>query len=212
MEDADEQELAEAVARQWLARYGVVSRDWWRRERPAVSWREIYHALKRMEFRGEVQRGYFVSGLAGAQFALPDAVDMLRAPLPSSPEEPVVMATSDPANVFALPLLGMDIDPMTRPRGSGALLVTVSGAVVVTAEARGRRMSIRPDIDREVLSAALTALVSHLVSSPGSIRRHDVVAETINGEPAGASDLGNVFLEAGFRREGRSLRYYAAIR
>ena len=56
MESADEPELAEGVARQWLARYGVLSRDWWRRERPPVSWRAIYQELKRLEFRGDVQR------------------------------------------------------------------------------------------------------------------------------------------------------------
>ncbi|HEX6629576.1 MAG TPA: hypothetical protein VF048_00710, partial [Gemmatimonadaceae bacterium] len=91
----EEAELAEQVARQWLARYGIVSRDWWRRERPAVGWRAIYHELKRLEFRGEVRRGYFVAGLAGAQFALPDAVELLRAP--AAEDEPViVLAASDP--------------------------------------------------------------------------------------------------------------------
>ena len=40
--EADEQELAERIARQWPPRYGIVSRDWWRRERPAVGWRSIY--------------------------------------------------------------------------------------------------------------------------------------------------------------------------
>src|ERR1700737_66985 len=74
-----EEERAERIARQWLARYGVVSRDWWRRERPPVPWRAIYRELKRLEFRGEVRRGYFVKGLGGAQFALPDAVEWLRA-------------------------------------------------------------------------------------------------------------------------------------
>ncbi|MEO7457095.1 MAG: DEAD/DEAH box helicase, partial [Gemmatimonadaceae bacterium] len=69
----------EQVARKWLERYGIVSRDWWKREHPAMEWRTIYHELKRLEFRGEVQRGYFVAGLAGAQFALPEAVEMLRA-------------------------------------------------------------------------------------------------------------------------------------
>jgi ATP-dependent Lhr-like helicase len=55
-----------------------VTRDWWRRERPAVSWREIYRELRRLELRGEVRRGYFVRGLAGAQLATAGAVEALR--------------------------------------------------------------------------------------------------------------------------------------
>ena len=39
-----------------------------------MEWRAIYHELKRLEFRGDVRRGYFVAGHAGAQFALPEAV------------------------------------------------------------------------------------------------------------------------------------------
>jgi hypothetical protein len=60
-----EEERAERIARQWLARYGIVSRDWWRRERPPITWRAIYRELKRLEFRGEIRRGYFVKGLGG---------------------------------------------------------------------------------------------------------------------------------------------------
>ena len=74
----DDEARAEAVARQWLERYAIVTRDWWRRERPAVSWRAIYRELRRLELRGEVRRGYFVRGLAGAQFATASAVDALR--------------------------------------------------------------------------------------------------------------------------------------
>src|SRR5919199_1830761 len=100
-----EEDRAAAVARQWLDRYGIVSRDWWRRERPAVSWRAIYHHLRRMEYRGEVRRGYFVRGLAGAQFALPEAVERLRESGATAADAPfVVMAASDPANPYSLPL------------------------------------------------------------------------------------------------------------
>ena len=211
-EPDDPQELAEAVARQWLARYGVVSRDWWRRERPAVSWRDIYHELKRLEFRGDVQRGYFVSGLAGAQFALPDAVEMLRAPPPGTAEEPVVMVSSDPANVYALPLQGIEVDALARPRGTGAYLVTIAGTVIVSAESRGRRLSIRPDAGNHDVRNALAALVSRVTTPGRPGRREDVIVETVDGEPAGSSPWAQPLLDAGFRREGLALRYYSAIR
>jgi ATP-dependent Lhr-like helicase len=208
---ADEAEMAEMVARQWLARYGVVSRDWWRRERPAVSWRDIYHELKRLEFRGEVRRGYFVAGLAGAQFALPDAVETLRAPEPGEPESPVVMATSDPANVYALTLAGVTIESIARPRGRGAHLVTIGGAVVLSSESRGRHLSIRADADESSVQAALHALVTRLTEAPGTDRRHDIIVESIDGEPAATSAWAPRLHGAGFRNDGRSLRYYAPI-
>jgi len=159
-----EEERAEHIARQWLTRYGIVSRDWWRRERPPVSWRSIYRELKRLEFRGEVRRGYFVKGLGGAQFALPDAVEWLRtvASEDQSSANFVVMAASDPANVYNLPLELVERDPLSRPRGSGALLVTRGGRVALAAEARGRRFSVADWLSAEEVVAAKKALIEHL--------------------------------------------------
>src|SRR5207249_7167101 len=76
-EDADE--LAEALAEQLLARWGVVFRDLMARETFAVPWREVLWALRRMEARGTIRGGRFVSGFSGEQYALPEAVDALRA-------------------------------------------------------------------------------------------------------------------------------------
>jgi ATP-dependent Lhr-like helicase len=162
--DLPEEERAERIARQWLARYGIVSRDWWRRERPPVSWRSIYRELKRLEFRGEVRRGYFVKGLGGAQFALPDAVEGLRAVAGEDQSLAgfVVMAASDPANVYNLPLELVDRDPLSRPRGSGALIVTRGGRVAIAAEARGRRFSVADWLSPEEIVAAKSALIEHL--------------------------------------------------
>jgi len=162
--ELSEEERAERVARQWLARYGVVSRDWWRRERPPVSWRAIYRELKRLEFRGEVRRGYFVKGLGGAQFALPDAVEWLRAvALEDDPQAGyVVMAASDPANVYSLPLELADRDPLSRPRGSGALLVMRGGRVAIAVEGRGRRFTVADWMTPEETANAKQVLLEHL--------------------------------------------------
>jgi ATP-dependent Lhr-like helicase len=69
----------DSFARRLLARWGVVFRDVVARETLAPSWRTILGALRRMEARGEIRGGRFVAGYAGEQFALPEAVDALRA-------------------------------------------------------------------------------------------------------------------------------------
>jgi ATP-dependent Lhr-like helicase len=210
--ETDEQTLAERIARQWLARYGIVSRDWWRRERPAVGWREIYHELKRLEFRGEVQRGYFVAGLAGAQFALAEAVELLRAPAPPDGEEVVVMSTTDPANVYALPLApGVVADPLARPRGAGALLVTRGGRIVLTAEGRGARLRVQDGATAADVRDAARALAERLTARQGTARRRDVILETINGERAASSRYASALREAGFKGMGTGLRWYAGL-
>ncbi len=70
---------AEAFARQLLLRWGVVFRDAAHREPLAPAWRDILVALRRMELRGEIRGGRFVAAFVGEQFALPEALDLLRA-------------------------------------------------------------------------------------------------------------------------------------
>jgi ATP-dependent helicase Lhr and Lhr-like helicase len=77
-EGPDQETLAEAVAEQLLARYGVVFRDLMPRESVVLSWRLILWALRRMEARGTVRGGRFVTGFVGEQYALPEAVESLR--------------------------------------------------------------------------------------------------------------------------------------
>ncbi|HEX2323837.1 MAG TPA: hypothetical protein VHQ00_00485, partial [Chloroflexota bacterium] len=74
-----EGERALRQARQLLARWGVVTRAALDREPPAFRWEAISGALSHLELRGEVRRGYFVEGLPGVQFALPEVVERLRA-------------------------------------------------------------------------------------------------------------------------------------
>jgi len=64
----------------WLRRWGVVFRKLLEREDSLPPWRDLYYVYRRLEARGEVRGGRFVSGFAGEQFALPEAVATLRRP------------------------------------------------------------------------------------------------------------------------------------
>jgi ATP-dependent Lhr-like helicase len=77
---------AETFARRLLSRWGVVFRDVVVRESLAPPWRELLLAFRRMEARGEIRGGRFVAGYVGEQFALPEAIDALRAARRSADE------------------------------------------------------------------------------------------------------------------------------
>jgi ATP-dependent Lhr-like helicase len=74
----DRDDLAEAISEQLLARWGVIFRDLITREDVSLTWRELLYALRRMEARGTIRGGRFVTGFVGEQYALPGAVDALR--------------------------------------------------------------------------------------------------------------------------------------
>jgi ATP-dependent Lhr-like helicase len=207
-----EDEHAAAIAQQWLVRYGIVARDWWRRERPPVGWRAIYRELKRMEYRGEVRRGYFVDGLGGAQFALPDAVEQLRAVREDADAPVIAFAASDPANPYSLPRSPLapktERDPLARPRGAGAVLVTRRGVVMLAAEGRGRRVALAPGLSDAELTSAGRALLDYLSRGESAHRRGRArTLETIDGVPAISSPRGAVFRHLGFRHGGLGLDY-----
>ena len=79
MTSLDEDDLCEALARQYLRRYGVVIREVLAREPQAPPWRELLRALRRLEMRGEIRGGRLVAGFVGEQFATPEALESLRA-------------------------------------------------------------------------------------------------------------------------------------
>ena len=94
---------AEAFARQLLERWGVVFRDLVRRESLMPPWRDVLGALRRMEARGEVRGGRFVSGFVGEQFARQDAVELLRiVRRDGDPEQGVRIAAADPLNLAGI--------------------------------------------------------------------------------------------------------------
>lgn len=103
----DPDALAEAVAEQLLARWGVVFADVVARESLALPYREITWALRRLEARGVVRGGRFVNGFVGEQYALPEAVEELRATRRlAKTGETVRLSACDPLNLLGIVLPG----------------------------------------------------------------------------------------------------------
>ena len=112
----DPDELAELLAEQLLARWGVVFRDIFVLENSAIPWRDVLWALRRLEARGIVRGGRFVTGFTGEQFALPEAAADLRfvRRQPRNGQKITINAT-DPLNLTG-PILGTPRIPAVRPR------------------------------------------------------------------------------------------------
>ncbi len=120
-------EIADHVAGQLLARYGVVFREVAARESFSVPWRDIARALRSREARGLLRGGRFVAGFMGEQYALPDAVDALRRVRRTErTEEMVQIRASDPLNLVGILTPGPRVPSTQGPR-----LTFVDGAFVL---------------------------------------------------------------------------------
>ncbi len=126
--------ICERTARHLLRRYGVVFRDVLARESIALSWRDLLVQYRRMEMAGEVRGGRFVSGFTGEQFALPEAVEGLRALRKSgnlSAGVEVKISACDPLNLAGIVLPGPRI-----PAVPTNFLILKDGIVVRTVIGR----------------------------------------------------------------------------
>jgi ATP-dependent Lhr-like helicase len=127
--------LNERIARQLLRRYGVAFRDLLVRETLVASWRDLLVQYRRMELQGEVRGGRFVGGFTGEQFALPEAVESLRAVRKRSELGPashdIKLSACDPLNLVGIILPGPRV-----PAVPSNFVVIRDGAVVRTVLGR----------------------------------------------------------------------------
>jgi ATP-dependent Lhr-like helicase len=201
-----------------LNRYGIVARELALLDPWMPPWRVLYEVLSRMEMAGEVRRGYFVEGLSGAQFALPEAAQMLQdLHLPSMAAAPVVLLHSlDPANLYGAgaPLDVPLLDGGTRPllRRAGHWLVLRAGRPVLLVEGQGKRLTALASASREDVAAAVACLPGLLDADRGLGARHRLTVEEWNGRPVTATAGRELLEAAGFVRDYQGMTLYAAWR
>src|SRR5437773_3876628 len=194
------EEREEARAQLLLARFGVVARELARGD-----WATMRHTLLRMEYGGEVVRGYFVQGLSGEQYALADALRDLDTPARRA-EPHVLVNMIDPANLWGR------VFTLTRRDGSRAAaarlpqnwLVFRQGRPRLLAEGYGRDLTPLAgweDVDLAGVIAALQSLMDRpLTLRPA--RRLEIF--TWDGHPIRGSAAFESLVAAGFSADGRS--------
>ncbi len=201
-----EKERASARAELLLERHGIVTRETVVAERIPGGFASLYAELSGLETLGSARRGYFVAGLGGAQFALAAAVERLRTHR-EAPEETVVLAAQDPANLYgaALPWPARAWEPEGRRRRParvpGAYVVLTGGRPVLYVESGGRGLVSLAPPEPETLRPALEALAGFVRS--GGLKRAAV--ERFDGEPVMGSAIEELLQEVGFRPGPRKL-------
>ena len=111
-----------AQAELLLERYGIVTREHVLAEGIPGGFSSLYDSFGALETLGVCQRGYFVEGLGGAQFALPGAAERLRAQRDDDAAPPVVLAATDPAQPYGARAAVADARRRARPSRAGGRL------------------------------------------------------------------------------------------
>jgi ATP-dependent Lhr-like helicase len=209
--EAEGTRRAHARAEAFLERHGVLTRGALGTERVVGGFAGIYRVLRAMEESGRCRRGYVVEGLGASQFAVPGAIDQLRAfgRAAEGPGDPsaVVLAAADPAQPWgaALSWPATTGDAGHRPgRKAGALVVLVDGVPVLYVERGGRSLLSFTDGEGELRAAA------HALA--GAVREGwlgSLAVERADGVGSLGSHLAEVLTEAGFRATPKGLRLRA---
>jgi ATP-dependent Lhr-like helicase len=192
-------ESAHAAALQLVERHGVLTREAALAEGVVGGFSSVYSVLKVIEERGQLRRGYFVTGLGAAQFSLHGAIDRLRSvrepadPLrPDTQVAPVVLAATDPAQPYGA-ALAWPTNYGRPSRSAGALVVLHDGRPLAWFDRRGHSVvRFAPAESDHVWVDALTQLVT------GGRQRSIEVRKVDGSPPDPASPVAAALTAAGF--------------
>jgi len=147
----------ETLAWTLLRRYGVMCRRLLTREPMDVPWRELARVYRRLEARGEIRGGRFVTGMSGEQFALPDAVERLREVRRSAANDQLItISGADPLNLVGI------VTGDERIRASASTRIVYRNGIPVAAM-EGDMLRTFGNLDREVAAEAAAAAAGRRV-------------------------------------------------
>jgi ATP-dependent Lhr-like helicase len=195
-----------AIAQQLLTRYGVVFRETAHAEGLVGGFSTVYDVLKAMEESGKVRRGYFAADLGATQFAMPAAVDLLRAlraPGQDDAREGVMLAATDPANPYGA-LLRWPAAPeegSSLTRSVGSRVVLVDGALTAYLRRGNSNVQVmlpEEEPQRSQVARALAEFFVAQVQRDEDRSRGGMLIAQINGVSVAESAMARYLLDAGF--------------
>jgi ATP-dependent Lhr-like helicase len=163
-------EAVEHVARTLLKRYGVVFRRLLERESLSTTWRELLLVFRRLEARGEVRGGRFVAGFSGEQFALPDAVPLLRSVRRAASTALVSVSGADPVNLIGIATPGVRLPAISSNRvlyrgGEPAALLEARQITFLIEMQQAERWTARNALIHRNVPPQLRAYLSNAASA-----------------------------------------------
>jgi ATP-dependent Lhr-like helicase len=206
-----EEARLEQQTRLLLKRHGFLVKEWYRLESGFESWYKIFQMLKKLEWQGEILRGYFIEGLSGIQYALPQAVALLEKivnkDLPSIPA--VLLSTMDPALPFGRNIewniFDQKKEKVAVTRMAGNHLFFISGRPLVYLENYAARLVMLEGFYADILPALVQHLKNWLLLPAGLRPRKRIDIENINSVSAADYDLAGEFIRLGFEQDGKKL-------
>ncbi len=202
---------ANALAQQFLSRYGVVTREAPALENIFGGFSAVYPILKAMEDAGRIRRGYFVAGLGATQFASGGAIDMLRA-LRDEPDPPetVMLAATDPANPYGA-IVPWPESKWMLSRSVGAHVVLVNGLLACYISRGEKQFYLflpENEPSRSMVARQVAKALAQLVHGG---RRRALLINEVNEEPAAGSALATFLAEEGFAATAMGMQLRAAV-
>ena len=210
--DTDDSGRAEKQARLLLDRYGVLVKEFYRFEDGLLPWYRIFRALKKLEWSGQIRRGYFIQGLSGLQFALPEAVELLEKIQTGGGYEsrqPCLLSTVDPALPFggaiSWDLTDRSGEKIGLTRLASNHILFIGPKPMVYSENYGTRLFLCADFDKEA-ETELPAALKIWLKLPDMYRpKKRLEIESIDNKPAAGHELATTFTQNGYEIEGDKL-------
>jgi len=206
-----EKQRLEQQTRLLLQRHGILVKEMYRHEKGFLPWYDIFQHLKRLEWQGEIRRGYFIDGLSGIQFALPEVIELLEDinHKKDKIDSTVTLCTIDPALPFGgyIPwnILDQSGKEVSITRLASNHILFHNSEPIVYSENFGTRLWLLDSFKNDYIKEIISEIKMWLRMTETIRPKKKLEIELINNLPAIQSEIADDLKNSGFEQDGMKL-------